>query len=113
MLREETNEALNDQLQLEFASAYLYLGMAAHFAAASLPGFAHWMRLQHDEEQLHALKFFDFITQRNGRVALQPIEAPPAEYGSPLEVFERALAHERQGTERIHALYARALEARD
>jgi ferritin len=113
MLPQATNDALNDQLQLEFASAYLYLGMAAHFAAGSLPGFAHWMRLQHDEEQLHALKFFDFITQRGGRVALKPIEAPPAEYGSPLEVFERSLEHERLVTERIHALYARAVDARD
>ena len=93
MLPQETNEALNDQLQLELASAYLYLGMADHFAATSMPGFAHWMRLQYDEEQLHALKFFDFITRRGGRVALQPIEAPPAEYGATLEVFERALEH--------------------
>ena len=113
MLPQETNAALNDQLQLELASAYLYLGMAAHFAAASLPGFAHWMRLQYDEEQLHALKFFDFITRRGGRVALQPIEAPPAEYGAPLEVFERALEHERVVTGRIHALYARSVDARD
>ncbi|HEU5314531.1 MAG TPA: ferritin [Chloroflexota bacterium] len=116
MLPRETNEALNDQLQLEFASAYLYLGMAAHFAAASLPGFAHWMRLQHEEEELHALKFFDYITQRGGRVALRAIEAPPSEpgeYGSPLEVFERSLEHERLVTERIHGLYARAQEARD
>ena len=113
MLPQATNDALNDQLQLEFASAYLYLGMAAQFAAASLPGFAHWMRLQHDEEQMHALKFFDFITQRHGRVALQPIQAPPGEYGSPLQMFERALEHERQVTQRIHALYAQAVEARD
>ncbi len=113
MLPQATNEALNDQLQLEFASAYQYLGMAAHFAAASLPGFSHWMRMQHDEEQAHALKFFEFITQRGGRVALQGIEAPPAEYGSPLEVFERSLEHERLVTERIHALYGRAVEARD
>ena len=116
MLKQETNEALNDQLQLEFASAYLYLGMAAHFAEASLRGFAHWMRLQYEEEEQHALKFFDYITQRGGRVALQSIEAPSVsgpEYGSPLEVFERALAHERHVTERIHALYARAQEARD
>ena len=113
MLRQETNDSLNDQLQLEFASAYLYLGMAAHFAAASLPGFAHWMRLQYEEEELHALKFFDYITQRGGRVALQSIQAPEAEYGSPLEVFERSLEHERLVTERIHALYARAQDARD
>ena len=113
MLKPETNEALNDQLQLEFASAYLYLGMASHFAGASLRGFAHWMRLQYEEEEQHALKFFDYITQRGGRVALQGIEAPAAEYGSPLEVFERALEHERHVTEAIHALYARAQESRD
>ena len=113
MLKPETNEALNDQLQLEFASAYLYLGMASHFAGASLRGFAHWMRLQYEEEEQHALKFFDYITQRGGRVALQGIEAPAAEYGSPLEVFERALEHERHVTEAIHALYARAQELRD
>jgi len=113
MLRPEMNEALSDQLQLEFASAYLYLGMAAHFSGASLSGFAHWMRLQYEEEQTHALKFFDFITQRGGRVALKPVQAPPAEYASPLEVFEQALEHERLVTEQIHALYARAVDARD
>lgn len=113
MLKQEINEALNDQLQLEFASAYLYLGMAAHFAGISLPGFAHWMRLQYEEEQAHALKFYDQITLRGGRVALKPVQAPPAEYASPLEVFEQALEHERLVTEQIHALYARASSAGD
>ena len=113
MLPQATNEALNDQLQLQFAYAYLYLGMAAHFEAVSLTGFAHWMRLQHDEEQLHAHKFFDFINQRGGRVVLKPIEAPPVEYASPLDAFEKALEHERRVTERIHALFGRAVEARD
>jgi ferritin len=113
VLPQSTSDALNDQLQLEFESAYLYLGMAAHFEAASLSGFAHWMRLQHDEELVHALKFFDFINQRGGRVVLKNIAAPPSDFAAPLDAFEKSLEHERRVTECIHNLYEQAVETRD
>ncbi len=113
MLPQAINEALNDQLQYELASAYIYLAMAAYFEAATLPGFAHWMRVQSQEEQQHALKFFAFIHQRGGRVTLQGIEQPPSDFTSPLDAFEKALEHERSVTARIHTLFELAQRERD
>ena len=113
MLPQATNDALNDQLQYELASAYLYLALAGYFQSATLPGFAHWMRVQSQEEQQHALKFFDFIHQRGGRVTLQAIDEPPSEYSSPLDAFEKALDHERSVTTRIHGLFELAQRERD
>jgi len=97
-------DAMNDQLHLELSSAYTYLGMSAHFDAAALPGFAHWMRVQADEELAHAMRFFDFLNDRGARVALKAIDAPPTEYASALAAFERALEHEQGVTAAIHAL---------
>lgn len=79
--------------------------MSAHFERANLPGFASWMRAQADEERSHGMRFFDFILSRGGRVHLAGIDDPPAEFGSPLEVFENALEHERVITASIEALY--------
>jgi ferritin len=106
-------EAFNEQLQNELESSYLYLAMAAHFNGTALPGFARWMRLQSQEEYAHAMKFFDFIHQRDGRVQLRAIEQPAAVFASPLDVFERALEHERSVTERIHHLFGLAQQERD
>ena len=113
MLSQTTTDALNTQLKHELASSYLYLAMAAHFQESSLAGFAHWMRLQSQEEYVHAMKFFDFIHQRGGHVDLGSIPAPAAEFTSPLDVFEKALAHERGVTERIHQLFEAAQRDRD
>ncbi len=66
MLNPQVQEALNAQVNAELYSWYLYLSMAAYFEAESLPGFAHWMRLQAGEEMTHAMKFYDFIVARNG-----------------------------------------------
>ncbi|MEN4100732.1 MAG: ferritin-like domain-containing protein, partial [Anaerolineaceae bacterium] len=76
MISKNVLKEMNDQIQAELFSAYLYLSMSAHFEAENLLGFAHWMRLQGEEELEHALKFFDFIHDRNGRVTLQAIEQP-------------------------------------
>ena len=106
-------DALNEQIKNELYSAYLYLSMSAHFEAANLPGFAKWMRIQAGEEQTHAMKFFDFINDRGGRVTLQAILQPPTEFTTPLAVFEQVLEHEGKVTAMIHNLYALALHEND
>jgi ferritin len=108
MLKESVAKALNEQIRREFGSAYVYLSMAAYFERESLPGCATWMRVQAREETAHAMRLFDFIHDRGGRVALLPIEAPPGAFPSPLEVFRAALEHERWISASIHDLYALA-----
>lgn len=113
MISQTVQDALNTQLKNELYAAYVYLSMSAYFEAANLPGFAHWMRTQSQEELEHAMKFYDFINDRDGRVMLQAIDQPPLEFESPLEVFERALAHEQQVTAAIHQLYTLAGQEQD
>jgi ferritin len=106
-------EAMNEQIKNELFSAYQYLSMAAYCESENLPGFARWMRTQAQEETGHAMKFYDFILERNGRVALRAIDGPVVEFGSPLEVFEEALEHERRVTAMIHDLYGLAVGEND
>jgi len=113
MLSKKIQDAINEQIKNELYSGYLYLSMSAYFEASNLPGFAHWMRLQAEEEQEHALKFFDYVNDRAGRVVLKAIDQPPAEFKSPLAVFEHTLEHERKVTGLINHLYELALEEND
>jgi ferritin len=113
MLSTTLQKALNEQIKNELYSAYLYLGMSAHFEAAAYPGFAKWTRMQANEEQEHAMKFFDFILDRGGKVDLLTLEAPPKEFGTPLEVFKMVLEHEKKVTGTIHNLYEIALKEKD
>ncbi len=106
-------KAMNDQLQKELQSAYVYLGMSAHCESVSLPGFATWLRGQFDEEQQHAFRFYTFITDRDGTVELRQIDAAPTKYKSTLDVFETALAHERSVTEAINELYELVAKEKD
>ena len=108
MLGKTIQDAINEQIKNELYSAYQYLAMAAYCESVNLSGFAHWMRTQSQEETEHAMKFYDFILDRNGRVVLQAIEQPVVEFGSPLEVFERALEYEREVTAMINDLYGLA-----
>jgi len=113
MLSKVMQDKINEQIKNELYSAYLYLSMSAHFEAANLSGFAHWMRLQSQEEVSHAMKFFDFVNNRNSRVVLQAIDQPPVEFESPLDIFEQTLEHERKVTAMIGRLYKLALEESD
>lgn len=106
-------QALNDQIQAEFQSAYLYLAMSARFETMNLKGFAHWLQLQWQEETMHAMKFYDFLLQRNGTVELKTLEKPETPFKTPLEAFEEVLEHEQYITGRIHQLYDLATEKRD
>jgi ferritin len=113
MLDAKVESALNEQINHELASGYLYLSMAAHFEAENLPGSAKWMRRQAKEEQAHAMKIFDYVVDRDGRVRLQALAQPPADFGSTSEVWERTLTHEQKVSGLIHALYALAMETKD
>lgn len=113
MLDAEIEAALNEQINHELASAYLYLSMAAYFEAGNLPGSAKWMRRQAREEQGHAMKIFDYVNDRGGRVRLQVIGQPPVDFGSTVKVWEATLAHEQKVSGLIHRLYGLAVEAND
>jgi ferritin len=113
VLGKAVEDAMNEQIKNEFYSAYQYLSMAAYCESENLPGFAQWMRTQAQEETEHAMKFYNFILDRNGRVVLQGIESPLVEFGSPLEVFERALEHEQKVTAMIDELYALSVTEND
>ena len=104
MLSPRLQDALNRQINAEFFSSYLYLSMAAHFEAQDLKGMANWMRVQAGEENAHAMRIFDFINNRSGRVTLTAIEAPKTEWNSPLDAFEDAYQHEVKITGMINDL---------
>ncbi len=106
-------QALNEQITLEYASAYAYTAFGAWLDAESLPGMASWMEAQAAEERTHAQRFARFVLDRGNRVRLGAIAAPRDDYDSPLEVFELALAHEQKVTAAINDLYAAAVAAKD
>lgn len=113
MLSKTIQDALNDQIQKEFASSYLYLAMAAYCETQNLPGMAKWLKVQAEEERGHAMRIFEYVNDRGGTVILKAIEQPPAEFGTPVEVFEKVLAHEQKVTASINDLYALAVKEND
>lgn len=98
-------KALNEQIRAELHSAYIYLGMSAHFSERNLDGFASWMRIQGKEEVGHAMRLYAHVLETGGHVELKAIDAPPSKLGTPLEVFRAALAHEKKITKMINALF--------
>lgn len=113
MLTAKMLQALNEQIQKELSSAYLYLSMSAHFEGENLRGMAHWMRLQWQEEIAHAMKLFDYVHERGGQVVLEALPQPKSSFGSPLKVFEETLKHEQKVTASIHQLYELAQQQKD
>ena len=112
-MNERVQEAINEQVRAELHSAYVYLAMSAQLAEGNYDGFAHWMRLQAQEELQHAMKLYDYLLERGGHVDLRGVESPGSDFGSPLEVFEKALEHERMITGMIHGLFRLAREEGD
>jgi len=106
-------DALNEQIRNELYSAYLYLSMAAYCESMNLPGCAHWLRVQWQEELSHAMRLYDYIHDRGGRVVLQALEQPPTEFGSILDVFRGAFEHEQKITGMINRLCDLAAEEKD
>ena len=94
MLSKKMQDALNDQLNWELYSGYIYLAMAADFANKNLMGFASWMRVQAQEELVHAMGIYTFIPERGGQVVLTQVGEPPTTWKTPLAAFETAYEHE-------------------
>ena len=113
MISKKMQQALNDQLNAELYAYYTYLSMSAYFEDHNLRGFAAWMRTHSDEEMVHAMKFYDFINERRGRVQLRAIEAPKTDWQSALEAFEDALKHEQHVTALINKLVDLSTEESD
>ena len=113
MLSPKLEKALNDQINAEMFSAYLYLAMVAYFQEKNLSGFANWMTVQNQEETFHAMKFFKYVAERGGRVTLDAIEKPQFEWESPLAAMEAAQKHEAYITGRINHLMDLAIKEKD
>jgi ferritin len=113
MLSKKMQDALNEQINAELYSAYLYLSMCAYFESVNLPGFANWMRVQTQEELMHAMKIYDYVAERGGRVLLKSIAGPPTDWKSPLAVFDAAHKHEQKVTGLINDLVNLAIEEKE
>ena len=113
MMNSKIESAFNEQLNAELFSSYLYLSMAAYFESQNLKGMASWMRMQAQEEHIHAMKFFDFINERGSRVALTPIDAPRTEWSSPFDAFADTCEHESKVTSLINDLVDVSLSEKD
>lgn len=113
MLNNKLQDAINEQINAELWSAYLYLSMGLHFEAEGMPGVANWFKIQFQEEQAHATIFMNYVNQRGGRVVLKAIDAVPTSWESPLEAFKATLEHEKKVTSLINNLYALAEAEKD
>ncbi|MDO5523643.1 MAG: ferritin [Bacteroidia bacterium] len=113
MVSKKLEKAINEQINAEFWSAYLYLSMSAHFANEGLDGFANWFHVQFQEEQDHAIKFMNYLIAKGNKVELKPIEKVETSWESLLKAFEETLAHEKVVTGLIHDLVGLARSEND
>ncbi|RLB01275.1 MAG: ferritin [Deltaproteobacteria bacterium] len=113
MIKKSIEKALNEQINAELYSSYLYLSMSSYFHSVNLPGFANWMRTQALEELVHADKLYNFVIERGGRVILASIDAPPKEWNAPLDAFEGVYKHEQKVTSLINNLVDLAIKEND
>ncbi|HET6348984.1 MAG TPA: ferritin [Candidatus Krumholzibacteria bacterium] len=113
MISKKMEAAINKQINLEIESALLYLQMSAHFAQENLNGFSHWMRIQHQEELMHANRLFDYVLQRDGDVTLTAVAAPPKTWKTTLAACEAAYKAEVNNTKQINALMDQAIKEND
>jgi len=113
MLSQKVQDAFNKHLNAELYSSYLYLSMSAYFEAENLQGMASWMRIQAGEELGHALKFFDFINERGGRVLLSEVEPPKTEWNGAVDVFQNTYDHECLVSRLINDLVDLTLQEKD
>ncbi len=113
MIKQKVLDAINDQIQAEFQSAYIYLALSGWCETENLPGMAHWMRMQWEEEIEHGMKFYRHIISRDGEVELKELEKPDVDIDDPADAFQQALEHEQYITKRIHEMYDLAREEND
>jgi ferritin len=112
-LNKRVEAALNDQVNKEFYSAYLYLSMSSYFEEKNLQGFSNYMKVQYQEEVSHAMKIFNYIMERGGRAILQPIDEVKVDWKDVIEVFEDTCEHEKFITDSINTLVDISQEERD
>jgi ferritin len=113
MIKKAVEVALNEQINAEFHSAYLYLSMSAYFNSVGLSGYANWMRIQYQEELAHATRFFDYVNERGGKVNLLPIGEVQVDFSGTVDAFERTLVHEQIVTGLINRLMDVAIHESD
>ncbi len=113
MISKKMTDELNEQLNREMYSAYLYMAMSAHCSDIGLKGFANWFMVQYHEEMFHAMKIYEYIARQGERVTLKSIQEPPAEFESPLDMFRKTLAHEQFITKSINDLMETAIAEKD
>lgn len=113
MLKKSLEKALNEQINAEIHSAYLYLSMSAYFQSQGLAGYANWMRIQFQEELAHGTHIFDYVCERGGKVQLTPIGAVEVEFAGIVDVFQKTLAHEQKVTALINNLVDIAIKESD
>lgn len=113
MMKDVIQDALNAQINREMYSSNLYLAMSAYYASINLNGFAHWMRIQAQEEMDHAMKFFDYMIDRGANVVIDKIDAPKLKWDSPLDAFEASFKHEQFISENINKLADIAIKEND
>ena len=113
MIGKKMEKAFNEQVNAEMYSAYLYLSMESYFKSLNLNGFANWMRVQTQEEMFHAMKMYDYINERGGRIILKTIEGPQTEWESPLDVMKSVCTHEQKVTSLINNLMDIAITEKD
>ncbi len=113
MLSKKIEEALNEQLNKELYSAYLYLDMATWCTSHGLLGFAHWMKMQVREEQDHAMKIYDYIEERGGQIILKTIDKPQHSCSNIKEIMEQSLEHEKYISKSINDIMGLAYEEKD
>jgi ferritin len=112
-INQAMQSALNQQITMELQAAHSYLAMAAWFDSAGFPGMAAWMHAQSSEETQHALKFYQFVLDRNGQVVLGALDAPTSDFAGVTAVFEAGLAQEKDVTASINNMYAVAMQEND
>jgi ferritin len=113
MMKDKMVKAINQQINAEFYSSYLYLAMAAYFQSLNLKGFVNWLKVQALEEQYHAMKLYSFLEDRGAGPMMEAIAKPPAAYQSPLDAFQDVLAHEQKVTGLINDLVDLAIKEKD
>ncbi len=113
MLSKEMQDALNNQINNEYYASYTYLSMSAYCESISMKGFASWLRRQSHEELEHALKLFDYVIDRDGKIVLKSIEPPQSKYSSLLKMFQQVHEHEKEVTSLINKLYEQAINEGD
>lgn len=113
MLSKTMEEALNRQINREFYSSYLYLAMSAYCETLNMRGFAHWLKVQAKEEHGHAMKIYEYVIARGGKVVLEPIEAPKAKWATVGKIFEEVYTHEQKVTGMINNLVDLAIREKD